>query len=169
MKLALTHLKKFLVEALIAGSEGLPLPSLVNPCGTVDPKFHEEANETFRSMKILEAEAKKAYDAELKMFDDVRPFGDGPESPAEGDGQETTPSRKRRSRAVRPGCGPPKSVSEDPEPSVGRKANGPGDPRSDRDPPKNGLDEPAPDSDPAEGGHDGPVPDGAASETEPEI
>jgi hypothetical protein len=110
LKLVKTHLKKFLEEALTAGSEGLPLPSLVNPGGTVDAKFHEEANETFRSMKILEAEAKNAYDSELKMFDDVRPFEDGPESPAEGDGQETMPSRKRRSRAVRPCYGPPKSV-----------------------------------------------------------
>ncbi|MDR1039771.1 MAG: hypothetical protein LBR80_06290 [Deltaproteobacteria bacterium] len=45
-------------------------------------------------MKILEVEAKKGYDAELKMFDDVKPLGDGPESFSDGYGHEATPWKK---------------------------------------------------------------------------
>ncbi|MDR1041161.1 MAG: hypothetical protein LBR80_13550 [Deltaproteobacteria bacterium] len=131
-KFAEMHLKNFLVGALIAGSEGERLPSLVDQGKTVDSKSHEAEDETFRSVRILEAEAKKAYDAELKMFGNVRPVRDGPENSADGDGQEAAPSKTRRSRGVRSGGGPPKSGSEEPKPSDGRRANEPDDPRAGR-------------------------------------
>lgn len=101
------QLMRFLAEALTAGSDGKPLPSLVNQGQAVDPKFVKAADEHYRTMKKLEADANRALKEELEESGAVRPFLDGSETSSAplGSGGTMPMPKARKSRAVRPGSG----------------------------------------------------------------
>jgi transposase len=117
------NVKEYFVNSLTAGSEGKPLPSVVNPGQEVAPRFVEAADEKYMVMRELIAAMRK--------IGGVKPFLDDPEDFGKTDGKKggrgTGLARKRKSRAIRPGSGPPKWTSKEPAPDGGPAGGGSGE------------------------------------------
>ncbi|MDR1040422.1 MAG: hypothetical protein LBR80_09710 [Deltaproteobacteria bacterium] len=111
---------KWIVKALTAVCKGDPLPSLVDPELTEDPKYVAQANEEFSAMREREAEMKR--EAAWNKENGVKPFRDvpeGSEDPGERKGQSPEPLRpKMKTTAVRSGSVNWKKEAEKSKPDV---------------------------------------------------